>query len=212
MWTADEVFSLVSESQREFAPGTAFGYSNTNYLLLGEVIEGVTGNPWWEETRTRILNPLDMGDSYMAGFEPAEGQLAPGYFDLDNDGFTEELRMTWPGLETTEGAAGALVSTITDLLRFAQGLFGGQVVRRTTLDLMTSPGSFSSRHTGYGLGIEILKPDLETTVWGHRGFVPGYRAVLWHAPGHDVTVIVLTNESRSRPDGLAELALRIASP
>jgi D-alanyl-D-alanine carboxypeptidase len=212
VWTAGEVFNLVSKSQREFAPGTAFGYSNTNYLLLGEVIEGVTRNAWWEETRTRILNPLEMVDSYMAGFERAEGTLAPGYFDMDNDGFTEELKMTWPALETTEGAAGALVSTVSDLLRLAEGVFKGKLVRAATLEQMTTPGAFSSRYTGYGLGIEILKPDLETTVWGHRGFVPGYRAVLWHAPVPDLTVIVLTNESRSRPDGLAELALRIASP
>lgn len=85
-------------------------------------------------------------------------------------------------------------------------------MRGAKLEQMATPGSFSSRHSGYGLGIEISKPDLETTVWGHGGFVPGFRAVLWHAPVPDVTVIVFTNESRSRPDGLAELALQIAAP
>ena len=210
IWTPDQVFALVSKSRREFDPGTSFGYSNTNFLLLGEVIEGVTGNPWWNETRTRILDPLDMADSYLAGFESHAGPLAPGYFDLDNDGFTEELDPDWPALETTEGPAGTLVSTVPDLLRFGGSLFGGEVVSGESLKVMTSPGRFSSRYTGYGLGLEISKPDLETTVWGHGGFVPGYRAVLWHAPEPEVTIVVLTNESRSRPDGLAELALRIA--
>jgi D-alanyl-D-alanine carboxypeptidase len=76
VWTTDRGSALVSTSRREFAPGIAFGYSNTDYLLLGEVVEGVTGNPWWEETRARILNPLAMTDSYVAGFEPATGTVA----------------------------------------------------------------------------------------------------------------------------------------
>ena len=209
-WTTERVLTMVSESEPEFPPATAFGYSNTNYLVLGEIIEGATGNTWWEEARARILDPLDMVDSYMAGFEPRRGPIAPGYFDLDNDGFTEELDPHWPALETTEGAAGALVSTAPDLLRFAQGLFSGNLLSEATLQEMTTPGPFSSRHTGYGLGVEVSKPDLATTVWGHGGFLPGYRAILWHAPDPGVTVVVWTNESRSRPDGLAELALRIA--
>jgi D-alanyl-D-alanine carboxypeptidase len=211
VWTDDQVLALVSRSQREFVPRTAFGYSNTNYVVLGNVIEELTGRPWWAEARSRVLDPLDMNDSYMAGFEPATGSPAPGYFDTDNDGFTEELASTWPALETSEGAAGALVSTVPDLLSFARGLFGAELISETALDEMTTPGPFATRYTGYGLGIEITTPDLETTVWGHGGFVPGYRAILWHAPVPDLTIVVLTNESRSRPDGLAELALGIAT-
>lgn len=210
-WTDDEVLTLISRSQREFDPRTAFGYSNTNYLVLGSVIQELTGRPWWAEARSRVLDPLEMNDSYMAGFEPPRGVLAPGYFDTDNDGFTDELAGTWPALETSEGAAGALVSTAPDLLRFARGLFGGELIPAEALAQMTAPGPFASRYTGYGLGIEITRPDLETTMWGHGGFVPGYRAVLWHAPVPDLTIVVLTNESRSRPEGLAELALGIAT-
>lgn len=103
------------------------------------------------------------------------------------------------------------MSTVPDLLTFASGLFGGSVLPVTALEEMTTPGPFASRHTGNGLGLEITTPDLETTIWGHGGFVPGYRAVLWHAPEPDLTIVVLTNESRSRPDGLAELGLGIAT-
>ena len=211
VWTNDQILTLISGSQREFVPGTAFGYSNTNYLLLGDVIAELTGRPWWTEARSRILTPLEMDDSYMAGFEPPRRVLAPGYFDTDNDGFTEELDHSWPALETTEGAAGALVSTVPDLVRFARGLFDGEIIPGSAMAEMTTPGPFASRHTGYGLGLEITSPDLETTVWGHGGFVPGYRAVMWHAPVPDLTIVVLTNESRSRPEGLAELALGIAT-
>ena len=56
--------------------------------------------------------------------------------------------------------------------------------------------------------MELLRPDLENRVWGHGGMLPGYRAVMWHVPATRTSVVVLTNESRSRPDGLAEILLR----
>jgi D-alanyl-D-alanine carboxypeptidase len=113
----------------------------------------------------------------------------------------------WPALETSEGASGALVSTAPDLIRFMKALTGGDLISDSSRQTMTTAGRFSSRLTGYGLGVEILKPDLETVVWGHGGFVPGHRSVLWHVADNGLTVVVLTNESRSRPDALAELVL-----
>jgi D-alanyl-D-alanine carboxypeptidase len=210
-WNFDDVLALTARSSLEFSPGSAYGYSNSNYLLLGSVIEAVTGRPWHVEVRERILDPVGMTASYIAGFEEPTGRLAPGYFDLDNDGFTEKIADPWPALETSEGAAGALVANAPDLIRFMQAFAGGRLVPKNVVEEMTTRGVHSSRYTGYGLGVEILRPDLQTTVWGHGGFVPGHRAILWHAPVKHLTVVVLTNESRSRPDGLAELLLRIAS-
>lgn len=71
-----------------------------------------------------------------------------------------------------------------------------RVVRETT-----RLGRHASRYTGYGLGVEVQHPDLKTAVWGHGGLLPGHRSVLWHVPSEKLTVVVLTNESRSRPDG-----------
>jgi D-alanyl-D-alanine carboxypeptidase len=208
IWTAIEVLDLVVDREREFEPGTAYGYSNTNYLVLGVVIEQITGAPWWQEVRARILDPIGMSSSYIAGSEDPIGTLLPGYFDLDNDGFTEEVPHPWPALETSEGASGALVSTAPDLISFMEALAGGDLISESSLQEMTTPGVYSSRFTSYGLGLEILQPNLETTVWGHGGFLPGYRSVVWYAPEHDLTIAILTNESQSRPDALAELLLR----
>jgi D-alanyl-D-alanine carboxypeptidase len=210
-WTVDGVLKIVAKSDPEFAPGSAYDYSNTNYLVLGEVIEGATGRPWHTEVRERILDPLGMTGSYIAGLEEPSGRLIPGYFDLDNDGETQLVPARWPALETSEGAAGALVSTAPDLMRFLEAFTAGELVPPPAVRRMTSPGRFAARHSGYGLGVELLRPDLENRVWGHGGLVPGYRAVLWHLPARRMSVVVLTNESRSRPDGLAEILLRTAS-
>lgn len=207
-WSVEEVLEQVRGRDPEFRPGRSYGYSNTNYLLLGHLIEAVAGRPWHAEVRQRILDPLGMDASYMAGVEQPRGRLAPGYFDLDNDGATELVPDPWPSLETTEGAAGALVSTAGDLATFVQALATGRLLPERWLEEMTRPGAYSSRYTGYGLGLEIRRPDLMTSVWGHGGFLPGFRSILWYAPSRDVSIVVLTNESRSRPDGLAELIMK----
>ena len=207
-WTTAEVLRLATDKRPEFPPGSAYGYSNTNYLVLANLIEQVTGRPWHREIRERILDPLGMTDSFIAGFEEPTAPLAPGYFDLDNDGFTEKVADPWPALETSEGAAGALVSTASDIVTFLKGLAGGKLVPRPLVDEMTKAGPYASRYTGYGLGVEVSRPDMETRVWGHGGYLPGFRAVAWHVPSRDMTVVVLTNETRSRPDGLAELLLK----
>lgn len=210
-WSVDEVLAIVANREPEFEPGSAHGYSNTNYLLVGQVIEKVNGRPWQVAVRERILDPVGMRSSYLAGFEEPAGTVAPGYFDLDNDGFTEEVPNPWPALETSEDAAGALVSTAPDLVRFLEAFAGGELVPAEVVKEMTQPGRHASRYTGYGLGVEVQRPDLQTIVWGHGGLLPGHRSVLWHVPSKNLSVVVLTNESRSRPDGLAELLLRAAT-
>lgn len=211
-WTVAEVLGIVAKKKPEFAPGSSYDYSNTNFLVLGELIEGVTGRPWHTEVRERILDPLGMAGSYLAGVEAPTGPLTPGYYDLDNDGNTQKVPGRWPALETSEGAAGALVSTAPDLLKFIQAFAAGEVLPAATLKKMTAPGPHAARHTGYGMGVEVRRPDLENRAWGHGGVVPGFRAIMWHVPAKKMSVVVLTNESRSRPDGLAEILLRTAYP
>jgi D-alanyl-D-alanine carboxypeptidase len=207
-WTTADVLNLVADRDREFAPGGSYSYSNTNYVLLGEVIGSATDHSWWSEVRRRILHPLGLKETFIPSFESYHKRIVPGYFDTDGDGFTNRIPGTsWPALETSEGAAGDLVSTAGDLLRFTEALAGGRLVSRQQLSMMTRWGAYGTRHSGYGLGVEVLRPDYRTTVWGHGGSVPGYRSVLWYVPSLQSSVVVLTNESRSNPAGLAELIM-----
>jgi D-alanyl-D-alanine carboxypeptidase len=213
-WTTAEILGLIAGRDRDFAPGTGYQYSNTDYVVLGQVIGAVTGSTWAQQVRRRILDPLDLADTYIAGAEPVPGGVLPGYFDADNDGDREnfEAGRPWPALETTEGPAGAIVSTVADLATFGDALFRGRLLAPTTLQQMTAEGSHHPRNSNYGLGLEIWRPDYRTTVWGHGGFLPGFKSVLWYVPSRDLVIVALANDSLANPSDLAELALRTALP
>jgi D-alanyl-D-alanine carboxypeptidase len=209
-WTAAEAVALVADDEPTFSPGTDYAYSNTNYVLLGEAIETVTRHGWAQEVRRRILDPLGMRDTYVAGFEPVRRPPIAGYFDLDNDGNFDnvETGQPWTSLETSDGAAGCIVSTALDLLAFGDALFHGRLLSAETMQAMTAEGPFHPRFTNYGLGLEIARPDYRTTIWGHGGYLPGFRSSLWYVPTCDAVIVVLANDARAEPRDLAELAMR----
>lgn len=210
-WSAQAVLGTLAGRRPDFGPGQDWHYSNTNYVVLGEVIAAVTGEPWPTAVRTRILDPLGLEDTYMAGHEPARGAglVAEALFDIDNDGDVEDVEQgPWPALETSEGPAGAMVSTAGDIATFTAALFSGEVVERESLRLMLQGSGFGRRFDDYGLGVELRRPDFATPVWGHGGFLPGYRSTAWYVPDRDLTITVLVNDSRADPADLAQLLLQ----
>jgi D-alanyl-D-alanine carboxypeptidase len=212
-WRTDEILSLVTGVRRDFAPGTRYSYSNTGYVLLGEVIRAVTGSTWAAQVRRRIIDPLGLKHTYVAGAEPVPGGVLPGYFDADNDGDQENIETgrPWPSLETAQGPAGALVSTAADLAVFGGALFRGRLLTRASLQQMLAEGPHHPRTSNYGLGVEITRRDYRTTTWGHGGALPGFRSVLWYLPHDDVVIVALANDWRANPEDLAELTLRSMS-
>ena len=209
-WRTDEVLALVAGARPDFAPGTDYRYSNTGYVLLGQVIDVVTGSTWAAEIRRRIIDALQLRHTFIAGAEPVPGGVLPGYFDADNDGDQENVETGghWPSLETTEGPAGAIISTAPDLAAFGDALFHGRLLKPASVRHMVAEGPHHPHNSNYGLGVEISRPDYRTTLWGHGGALPGFRSGLWYAPQHDVTVVVLANDYRANPRDLAELILR----
>jgi D-alanyl-D-alanine carboxypeptidase len=178
--------------------------------LLGEVIEAATGSSWAAQVRLRIIDRLGLADTYAAGSEPFTQPVIPGYFDADNDGDQEnvERNAAWPALETTEGAAGAIVSTAADLLTFGDALFRGDLLSAASLTRVVADQPHHPRTSNYGLGVEISRPDYATLAWGHGGFVPGFRSELRYLPGQDLLIVVLVNDSAADPADLAQLAAR----
>jgi D-alanyl-D-alanine carboxypeptidase len=209
-WSSTEVMAVVGDKQPQFPAGTGYGYSNTDYILLGEVITAVTGTSWAKQVRDRVLDPLHLDHTFIPGTEPVPVRPLPGYFDTDNDGDEENVETdgTWPALETSEGPAGAMVSNAEDVLAFGGALFGGRLLQERTFRAMVAEGPFHPLNSNYGLGMEIVRPDYQTTIWGHGGFLPGFKSVLWHVPSRDAVIVVLTNTSRANPADLAELILR----
>jgi D-alanyl-D-alanine carboxypeptidase len=209
-WTTAEILALVKDKEPDFAPGTAYSYSNTDFILLGEVIGKIAGRSWAQEIRRRILDPLNLDSTHIAGSERVPEPVIPGYFDADNDGYVENIETggPWPALETSEGPAGAIVSTGPDLLAFGDALFHGRLVPEPALRAMVAEGPYHPRFSNYGLGVEILRPDYRTTIWGHGGFLPGFKSALWYVPSLDAVIVVIANDARANPADLAELLMR----
>ena len=209
-WSSTEVIALIENIKPQFPAGTGYQYSNTDYVLLGEVISAVTRTSWAQQVRDRILDPLHLDHTFIPGIEPVPVRPLPGYFDADNDGDEENIETdrTWPALETSEGPAGAMLSNAEDLLTFGDALFHGRLLQQRTFQAMVAEGQLHPPNSNYGLGLEIVRPDYQTLIWGHGGFLPGFKSVLWYVPSRDAVIVVLTNTSRANPPDLAELIMR----
>jgi D-alanyl-D-alanine carboxypeptidase len=185
----------------DFEPGHDFRYSNTNYLLLGLVVEKATGKSLKSELDARIFEPLDLADTtYMGGRVTRLPNEMRGY-DIDLGG-TRKRDATLATLGGG-GAAGGIVSSTDDLARFFSALLGGELLRPRELRAMKTV-AFSA--AGDGLG--IFRVDVGCrAAWGHGGLVPGYlTSVEASADGARVVVVATNGSSRPGAGALQEVA------
>jgi D-alanyl-D-alanine carboxypeptidase len=180
--TPEKVHSLVADDPPEFEPGSAYQYSDTDNIVLGFIIEEVTGATYEEELRRRILEPLDLADTSLAtdlDFPPPHPQ---GYqFDPEDPEAEPEDVTDVPIDPNGAWASGALISTPADMATFFEALLGGEIVPPDELERMmeTEPGAGSPPGPGTnnaGLGIFAWEVDCGT-IWGHTGAFPGFRAL-----------------------------------
>jgi len=176
-----------------FAPGTQWSYSNTNYTLLGMVIETATGKPLAEVYRTFIYEPLGMTSTFLDCYEETKVDVVHGYM-----GFGDTKTDVTDLHESIGWSAGGLVSTAPDLITFARGLFGGELFENPeSLATMTTPAPGSS----YGLGISLREE-----MMGHAGGIAGFRSVLNYVPAFDTVIVMLYNNDAADPEqGLADV-------
>ena len=175
VWTPEDAFEWVADEPPLFEPDSQFHYSNTNYTILGILVEEVTGQPYHQVLRDRIIEPLGLSSTYVAGFEdgptpfdPFEGDVGP---DFD---YTSVATSAWSG--------GAIVSTAADLHTFFSALSDGRMISAEQYQGMTDSDE-------YGLGLEI-----HGDTFGHGGSIPGYETFLTHSPETGLTGFVATTE------------------
>ncbi|RYZ24632.1 MAG: class A beta-lactamase-related serine hydrolase, partial [Sphingobacteriales bacterium] len=176
------------------APGTTYRYSNTNYLLLGLIIEEVTGQSYTSFIRQRILDPNQLNSFYMGAHEAPFGVMPHNWSDPDMNGTATDiygypLTAVWG----TSAADGALIGTANDLARYGQKLFSGQILQNTSLQQMTDFMPASGGINGYGLGL-MRYPNSGDPAWGHGGNIAGYAACLAFSPSDSIVVSVLANQ------------------
>ncbi|MFD9789338.1 serine hydrolase domain-containing protein [Streptomyces sp. NPDC059070] len=169
-----ELLDAALAQKAHFAPGTQWEYSNTNYLLAGLIIQKVTGRPLGEEITKRVIDRIGLRHTYF----PTPGDVKiheahpQGYYRTEDGSLRNytELDPSWAW------AAGALVSTNTDLTRFYGALLGGRLLPAAQLAQMrtTVPAEAFGPGVRYGLGLTSRPLSCGGVAWGHGGTIPGY--------------------------------------
>lgn len=177
-----EIVKLTQDKPLEFEPGSKNSYNNTAYVLLGHIIERVTGEKYDAVLRKQIFSPLDMNDSGYDWPTPLLKKRASGYSpDGSNAPF---LDMSLPH------AAGSLYSTVDDLLRWDQALYTEKMLKPESFAKLITP----KEHPNYGYGLQIGKDDGHA-VQSHGGGINGFNTDIRRYPDDKLTVIVLCNQN-----------------
>jgi D-alanyl-D-alanine carboxypeptidase len=190
-----ELALLVTEIAKRplnFAPGTNQAYSNSGYILLGAVIEKITGKKWHESLQERLLEPIGLKQTvYGAATAMIPGRVA-GYTSnkqSQNVKNADFISMTIPT------SAGALVSTADNLRNWMSALKSGKVIKMESYQKMITPFELpdSAITNSYGFGMYVWRVRGETLV-GHTGQINGFASILAYLPSKDITIIVLAND------------------
>lgn len=171
-YTPRELVEYAVGHPPDFPPGTSWHYSNTNYILLGMIIRTVSGHSYADEITRRILLPLKLRNTSLPG--ASSGLPAPfvhSYYRPTTTSPVEDFTLLNP---SWAGAAGEMISTVGDLIRFDSALLGGRLLPPALLRQMLTPVRDSNLYPGhgpyrYGLGVEIVRLENGVTVYGHTG-------------------------------------------
>jgi D-alanyl-D-alanine carboxypeptidase len=200
-WDHDEAIAVVATKSPNFAPGDHFAYSNTNFLIVGRIIEHVMGEPYHELLRELVLLPAGLQDAYIEGYEPdagylvqestltPEGNYDPENFVKDDDGSFGIFHpsLTW--------AAGGLIINHEDVMKFGHALFKGNLLSTSSFITMTTPIILGDGSTSpYTLGLFRKNTSLGL-YFSHMGGGEccGFHTWLGFYPDQDLIVVTLVN-------------------
>ncbi len=198
----EEIIDRFKDIPLNFAPGEKFRYCNSGYYLLGVIVEKVAEKPYAEFLEQRVFQPLGLKktsyDKQTRIIPNRASGYARGWSPLRNAPY---VSMTQPF------AAGALVSTVEDLIAWQRGLVSGKLLGADSYKLMTTPGKLNDgKPINYGLGLFIRKINGHLAV-RHGGGINGFRSDLAYYPDIDCTIAILANSESAKP---AKLSDRIA--
>jgi CubicO group peptidase (beta-lactamase class C family) len=188
----DKIVARFRDKPLDFAPGAKMSYSNSGYVLLGYLIERITGGSYATFVQDNIFTPLGMKDSGYDSNSAVILRRASGYAPSPtgpmNAGF---IHMSIPH------AAGALYSTTEDLLKWQQALYGGRVVSAASLQKMTTPFKGD-----YAFGLTVRTVNGRKMI-AHGGGIEGFNTSLSYFPDEKLAIVVLSNINGPTADELA---------
>jgi len=186
-WLPKELIAITVEHPYYFEPGTDFHYSNTNTIIIGEIIEMVTTNSLKSEINKRVIDKLGLKNTnYLNG-----GVKIPGYhpkayysgeYDPDFIECSEWLDCSWAG------AAGSIVSNIFELKTYAEALVGGYFLSDELHQHRLEGHEMAGSEKKYGMGIFSYD-----NFYGHNGGYPGFTSLMMHSSERNCTIIIWYN-------------------
>lgn len=196
--TSDQLLAKYASGPLVREVGKAFDYNNADYIILGKIVERLTGQSFEQALRERILAPLRMQSTGMLRHEDVVARLARTYW---KPGEKQPLINDLPVYPQNWYAAGGMYSTARDVLAFASALFGGRLLGPESLALMLTPGL-----DDYGYGLWVASPDINGRPRriAHRpGSIMGANSVLLRFLDDDLTIVVLANSNATDLDAFA---------
>jgi D-alanyl-D-alanine carboxypeptidase len=197
--TPIEIADLSRDLPLEFKPGEKFAYNNTGYVLLGYIVNKVTGVPYIDYLRAHVLDPAGMKDTGYDSFSEVIPRRATGY-----SGSVANLRNSRYIDMSLPYSAGALYSTVEDLRKWDQVLYTNKLLTPESMKRMFTPGK-----DNYGFGWFIDKLGTHPRI-GHGGGIPGFNSMIARYPEEKLLVVVLSNLETDATEkiaaGLAHLA------
>ena len=193
--TNDQMIARFRDLPLDFAPGTKWSYSNSGYFLLGVIIEQASGEGYESYLKRHFFEPLGMPGSGYDRHQPILRHRATGY------SFFNGARVNSPYLDMSQpAAAGALYSTVEDLYRWNEALFGGRALSPQSFQAMTTPVL-----NRYGYGV-IIGEVLQRRSVSHSGGINGFNTFLIRYLAEKVTIVVLRNRDygMTAPNKVAE--------
>ena len=203
VWTGVDRLAYLFDAKPPFAPGKGWEYSDTNYIVLGMIIERVSKNTFYDELRKRVLGPFGLTDTVPADTRTVPG-LVQGYAGANNpfggsdemikDGkFAVNPQFEWTG--------GGLAVTALDLAKWGKILYEGKAFDASMMaPLLDGVPAKLGPEAKYGLGV-IIRPSPHGITYGHSGFMPGYQTELVYFPDLKVSIAVQVNSSALRSTG-----------
>lgn len=211
VWEPRELLDLAFRADQRFAPGTSWDYCNTGYILLGVLVEQVTGELVEDLARRWVLEPLGMRDTALPA-RATDGARLPdptvrGYLRV-GDQLVDATNIN-PSWGWTAGNA---ISTAADLVLLAEELVRGDLLTAETQAARLAGTRVPGTDWVYGLGIANFGG-----IWGHNGQLPGFQAFAGHEPASGTTIVVLANvdtanDETNPADTLAALVRRHLAP
>ncbi|MGZ8522932.1 MAG: serine hydrolase domain-containing protein [Chitinophagaceae bacterium] len=195
-WKPEELLSYVLDEIPLFNAGEGWDYSDTNYILLGMIIEKITGEKYYDLLKKDILQPFKLVNTFPSDNRNLKG-LTQGYAGETNEFGRRDKVIGDDGLfiinPQFEWTGGGVYSTTGDLAKWGKLLYEGKVVD-TALLFSSAVSAKLGKDTKYALGV-IIRPTPLGIAYGHSGFFPGYMTELLYFPEHRISIAIQCNSS-----------------